>query len=115
MTQRTRHGADGEPLHAEAGYLRAVGDAGEVELVVAQPSGVVEVHTGAAAPAPGGLVLELDSVRVATTPAAKPVTAVRRRLEVTGPRMVSELWMAAMGETDLVHHLRSELSKQPPP
>lgn len=115
MTQRTRHGADGEPLHAETGYLRAVGDAGEVELVVAQPSGVVEVHTGAAAPTPGGLVLDLDSVRVATTPSAKPVTAVRRRLAVTGPRMVSELWMAAMGETELVHHLRSGLSKQPSP
>ena len=115
MTQRSRHAADGEPLHAEAGYLRAVGDAGEVELVVAQPSGIVEVHTGSAASVPDGLVLELNSVRVETTPAAKPVTAVRRRLEVTGPKMVSELWMAAMGETDLVHHLRSELSKQPPP
>lgn len=115
MTQRSRHAADGEPLHAEAGYLRALGDVGAVELVVAQPSGIVEVHTGTVASAPDGLVLELNSVRVATTPAAKPVTAVCRRLEVSGPKMVSELWMAAMGETDLVHHLRSELSKQPPP
>ncbi len=115
MTQRTRGGA-GEPLHAEAGYLRALpGAAGEVELVVAQPSGIVEVHTGTAAPATDGLVLELDSARVVATPSAKPVTAVRRRLEVTGPRMVSELWMAAMTEADLIHHLRSELSKQPPP
>ena len=115
MTQRTRHAADGEPLHAEAGYLRAVGDAGEVELVVVQPSGVVEVHTGTAASTSDGVVLELNSVWVATTPAAKPVTAVCRRLAVSGPKMVSELWMAAMGETDLVHHLRSELSKQPRP
>lgn len=115
MTQRSRHADGGEPLHAEAGYLRAVGGAGEVELVVAQPSGIVEVHTGTAAPTTDGLVLELDSVRVETTPAAKPVTAVRRRLAVAGSKMVSELWMAAMGETDLVHHLRSELSKQPSP
>lgn len=114
MTQRSRHAAGGEPLHAEAGYLRAL-DGGEMELVVAQPSGIVEVHTGTAASTSDGLVLELDSVRVATTPAAKPVTAVRRRLAVAGSKMVSELWMAAMGETDLVHHLRSELSKQPPP
>lgn len=114
MTQRSRHADGGAPLHAEAGYLRAVGD-GAVELVVAQPSGIVEVHTGTAASTPDGLVLELDSVRVETTPAAKPVTAVRRRLAVAGSKMVSELWMAAMGETDLVHHLRSELSKQPPP
>lgn len=114
MTQRTRNAAGGEPLHAEAGYLRALGG-GEAELVVAQPSGIVEVHTGTVASTSDGLVLELNSVRVETTPAAKPVTAVRRRLAVTGPKMVSELWMAAMGETDLVHHLRSELSKQPSP
>lgn len=114
MTQRSRDRSTGEPLHAEAGYLRALPD-GAVELVLAQPSGIAEVHTGTAAPAPDGLVLELDSARVAATPSAKPVTAVRRRLTVTGPTMVSELWMAAMGETDLVHHLRSELSKAPSP
>lgn len=112
MTQRSRDRSTGEPLHAEAGYLRALPD-GAVELVLAQPSGIVEVHTGTAAPAPDGLVVELDSARVAATPTAKPVTAVRRRLTVTGPTMVSELWMAAMGEADLVHHLRSELSRAP--
>ena len=44
-TQKTKHAVSGAPLHAEAGYLRAVG-AGRVEFVVVQPSGIVELHSG---------------------------------------------------------------------
>ena len=45
------------------------------------------------------------------TPTAKSVTAVRRRLSLAGPTLVSELWMAAVGEADLIHHVRAELSQ----
>ena len=41
--QRTRDLATGEPLHAETGYLRPV-DAGRAEFVIAQPTGIVEIH-----------------------------------------------------------------------
>ena len=109
MTQRTRHSTTGDPLHAEAGYLRALPEGG-LELVLAQPSGVVEVHVGSVTATTDGLVVELESAQVGLTPTAKSVTAVRRRLTVAGPTLVSELWMAAVGESGLVHHLRSELS-----
>ncbi|RPI24197.1 MAG: FABP family protein, partial [Actinobacteria bacterium] len=43
--QRTRRAGTGEPLHMEAGYFRSVGE-GSVELVIAQPTGIVECHSG---------------------------------------------------------------------
>ncbi len=113
MTQRSRDGSTGEPLHAEAGYLRALPD-NEVELVLAQPSGIVEVDVGSVTPTDAGLILDLSSTRIGVSPTAKPVTAVRRCLALTGSTLVSELWMAAVGEADLVHHVRSELSKPGP-
>ncbi|MDE0516181.1 MAG: FABP family protein [Acidimicrobiaceae bacterium] len=112
MVQRSRDLLTGEPLHAEAGYLRALPD-GAVELTVAQPSGVVEVDVGSVTKTSGGLVVELESAEVGLTSTAKSVTAVRRRLEVTGSTLISELWMAAVGEADLTHHVRSELSRVP--
>ena len=113
MVQRSHHRSTGAPLHAEAGYLRALAD-DVVELTVAQPSGIVEVDVGSVTPTPDGLVVELESARVGLTPTAKSVTAVRRRLSLAGPTLVSELWMAAVGEADLIHHLRSEMSRNRP-
>ena len=111
IVQRTRALLTGEPLHAEAGYLRALGD-GAVELAMAQPSGIVETDAGSVTATRRGFVVELESVQVGLTPTAKSVTAVKRRLSLVGSTLVSELWMAAVGEPDLVHHLRSELSRQ---
>ena len=110
MVQRSRDLLTGEPLHAEAGYIRALGD-GAVELTVAQPSGITEVDIGTLTPTAGGLVVDLESAQVGLTPSAKSVTAVRRRLSLAGPTLVSELWMAAVGEADLIHHVRAELSQ----
>ena len=110
MVQRSRDLLTGEPLHAEAGYLRALPD-GTVELTVAQPSGIVEVDVGSVTKTAGGLVVELESAQVGLTPTAKSATAVRRRLEVAGSMLISELWMAAVGEADLIHHVRAELSQ----
>ena len=110
MGQRSRDLLTGEPLHAEAGYLRARPD-GAVELTVAQPSGIVEVDVGSVTETSDGLVVELESAQLSLTPSAKSVTAVRRRLCLTGTTLVSELWMAAVGEAELIHHVRSELSQ----
>ena len=112
MVQRSRDLLTGEPLHAEAGYLRALPD-DAIELTVAQPSGVVEVDVGSVTKTSDGLVVELESAEVGLTSTAKSVTAVRRRLEVAGSTLISELWMAAVGEADLIHHVRSELSRVP--
>jgi len=111
MGQRTRDASTGQPLHAETGYLRALPD-GAVEFTVAQPSGVVEIDVGSVAETSDGLVVELESAQVGLTPSAKSVTAVRRRLHLAGETLVSELWMAAVGEADLIHHVRAELSQQ---
>ena len=110
MVQRSHHRSTGVPLHAEAGYLRALPD-GVVELAVAQPSGIVEVDVGSVTTTSDGLVVELESARVGLTPSAKSVTAVRRRLSLAGSTLVSELWMAAVGEADLIHHIRAEMSR----
>ena len=112
MVQRSRDLTTGAPLHAEAGYLRAQ-PGGAVELAVAQPSGIVETDVGTVTPTRDGLVVELESDRVGLTPTAKSVTAVRRRLSLAGPTLVSELWMAAVGKAELIHHVRAELAHRP--
>jgi len=112
MSQRTRDSSTNEPLHAESGFLRAIGG-GSVELVVAQPSGIVEIDTGAVAKRGDGIELDLESVDVVVAPSAKTVTAVRRLFRVAGDEMVIEMWMAAVGKP-LTHHLRSELTRARP-
>ncbi|MDC3299993.1 FABP family protein [Acidimicrobiales bacterium] len=115
-TQKTKHAVSGAPLHAEAGYLRAVG-AGRVEFVVVQPSGIVELHSGTVDRGTvdgGALVLQLDGVH--TTPTAKSVTDVHRQIWVEQHAGVTTLAyqvsMAAVGEP-LTHHLRATLVQQP--
>ena len=78
---------------------------------MAQPSGIVEVDVGSVTTTSDGLVVELESARIGLTPSAKSVTAVRRRLSLAGSTLVSELWMAAVGEADLIHHIRAEMSR----
>ena len=115
-TQKTKHAVSGAPLHAEAGYLRAVG-AGRVEFVVVQPSGIVELHSGTVDSGTvdgGALVLQIDGVH--TTPTAKSVTDVHRQIWVEQHAGVTTLAyqvsMAAVGEP-LTHHLRATLVQQP--
>lgn len=104
-TQRTTHAADGRPLHVEAGYLRWAGAA--PELVLAQPSGIAEVHAGSVELTSDGLVLDLHTVAVASTPTAKEVRSVSRHLRLTtaasGDELRYELFMAAVGEPHQLH------------
>lgn len=103
--QRTRDADSGEPLHAETGYFRPAGP-GRLELVVAQPSGIVEAHEGTVA---GGRI-DLRSTAVLATPTAKTVTEVHRHLEVVGDALHYRLEMAAVGE-DLRLHLEATLRR----
>ena len=104
-TQRTRDAATGEPRHAETGYLRALGgDRGE--FVIAQPSGIVEIHDVAI----GRNELSMTTTQVVGTATAKRVDAVRRRLRIDGGDLVYELHMAAMGHP-MQLHLEAHLTR----
>ena len=104
--QATRDAATGLPLHAESGYLRPVGR-DRIELVLSQPSGIVELHEGTVA----GQQLRLHSTLVVTTATAKEVTEVRRSLDVVDDELTYNLSMAAVGQP-LTHHLRATLRRQ---
>jgi hypothetical protein len=104
-TQRTWSMDDGRPLHSETGYWRAKPD-GSVEVVLAHPTGIVEVLEGRAE----GGVIDLTSTTVIGTSTAKEVTALRRRFELSGDVLRYALSMAAVGEP-LSPHLRAELHR----
>lgn len=116
-TQRTKHGADGRPLHAETGYWRSPPTTpGQVEVVLAHPTGVAEIlegtHDHNTDMTTGVIVLR--SAHVTSTTTAKPVTAIERRFEIAGDTIRYTLAMAAVDEP-LTHHLRAELHRTEPP
>jgi hypothetical protein len=104
-TQRTWSLDDGRPLHGESGYWRAKPD-GAVEVVLAHPTGIVEVLEGRI---DGGRI-ELGSTTVARTGTAKEVTALRRRFELDGDTLGYSVAMAAVGQP-LQHHLAATLRR----
>ncbi len=111
--QRTWAADDGRPLHAETGYWRLAPD-GTVEVVLAHPTGIVEVLEGRLEPAAGGGRVELASTAMARTASAKEVTALHRVFELRDGVLAYTLAMAAVGQP-LVHHLAAELRRADPP
>jgi THAP4-like, heme-binding beta-barrel domain len=107
--QATVNLATGQPAHAEAGYLRAAAP-GRVELVVAHPTGIVEVSQGEVLDEPHGLALHVMSDTVLATPTAKEVTTVERRISLTGDVLRYQVAMAAVGQP-VQHHLAAELRR----
>lgn len=105
-TSRTRGLPDGLPLHMESGYLRPV-TGGEVELLITQPTGFVEIHRGEI-DLDGTLSLTL--LTLAASPDAKPVLDVRRVLQIHGNTLTYDMWMAH-DQTPLTHHLHAELHR----
>jgi hypothetical protein len=98
-TRRTgEHPEAGVPLHTESGYLRPAGP-DRAELVVAQPTGIVEVHHGAIT----GTSLAFAAATVATTDTAKEVVSVERNLVVNGDDLEYELLLGAVGQAHQLH------------
>jgi len=106
--QRTWHPDDGRAMHAETGYLR-LGEGGHVEMVIAHPTGVVEVEEGTLS----GRTLELRSRVVASTSTAKEVTALTRRISVEGDVLDYVVGMGAVGQ-ELQEHLTGTLRRVAP-
>lgn len=108
--QRTRHAETDLPLHAEAGYLRPAGAGADgalrVELVLAHPSGLLELSQGEAR----ATELRLATLSVTGTPTAKAVSAVERDVDVDGDVLRYAVRMAAVG-IPMTHHLAAELSR----
>jgi hypothetical protein len=104
-SQRTWALDDGRPLHSEAGYWRPKPD-GVVELVIAIPTGHVEVEEGTL----DGTRLLLSSRLVGATSTAKAVTAITRQVVVDDDVLRYVLSMAAVGEA-LQEHLTGELHR----
>ncbi|HSJ50800.1 MAG TPA: FABP family protein [Actinomycetota bacterium] len=102
--QRTWRAGTADPLHAETGYLRGLGS-DRLELVIAQPTGVVEVHSGVL----DGRSLVFEGLAY-TTPSARQVSATRRQIVVDGDRLEYRLAMEAVGQP-LLHHLAAVLTR----
>lgn len=109
--QRTRSATTDAPLHTEAGYLRPGQGPGTVELVLAQPTGITEVHTGTLTHEDGRTVLDLRCDAPGLTPTARPVTVVARRLRISDDTLDYDLWMGH-DQTPETHHLTATLQKE---
>ena len=104
---RTWNPADHRPLHTEKGYWR-LRDPEWVEMVMAYPSGIVEIAEGPLLPAPTRI--ELKSVTMAGTSTAKSVTAVERDFVLDDDTLRYVMRMAAVGE-GMGFHCEGELKR----
>jgi hypothetical protein len=108
--QKTRTVADGNPLHAETGYLR-VPQPGHVELVLAHPTGITEIEVGTFSVAGDVIELELSTAAIGLAPSAKEVTALSRSFRIAGDELSYSVRMGAVG-LPLQDHLAAALRRQ---
>jgi hypothetical protein len=104
-SQRTESIDTGQPMHAESGYLRVVGD-GRVEFVIAQPIGFAEIGIGRIS----GSRLDVECSTVARAPTAKAVTSISRSLWLEGETLHYETRMGMEG-VPLARHLTASFRR----
>lgn len=105
--QRTWHPHEGHGMHAETGYLRPAPMAG-AELVLAHPTGIVEVEEGTFDP--DGGVLRLATTTVGRSGTAKEVRGLRREFRLDGGTLSYDVWMA-FADVPETHHLTATLRR----
>jgi len=105
--QRSWAPGDEGPLHLERGFYR-FGDAGELEITLAHPLGLVEIAHGRVT----GSVIETDTDLglMGRTRTGMDVTGIRRRYEVDADRMTYRIDMATE-RTPMALHLEGELGR----
>tara|TARA_B100001123_G_scaffold387585_1_gene462907 strand:+ start:8639 stop:9130 length:492 start_codon:yes stop_codon:yes gene_type:complete len=108
-TQKTKSASNGQPLHSEQGFLRVV-DGTTMEMVIAQPTGIVETHVGSYVSNGESFIVKFDSAEVATTPSAKSVEQVSRLVRIDQNELTYDVSMAAVGEK-FQHHLEAKLQR----
>ncbi|HOB48775.1 MAG TPA: FABP family protein [Mycobacterium sp.] len=117
-SQRTRS-EDGQPMHAECGYLRSPAP-GRAELILAQPTGVTEIDEGTITVGTGtgpdtdtgaDIVIELRSTAIGLSSTAKDVAAVSRMFRIRGDELTYRLDMSAVGQP-MTHHLTAGLQRK---
>lgn len=98
-------GAKVRPLATEVGFWRPV-EEGQVELLLAHPSGIVELYFGTAEPAK--IALRTDGVL--RSPHAKEYNAASRLYGLVNSNLMWAMDMAAVGQS-LQSHVSAELKR----
>jgi hypothetical protein len=109
-SQKTAAVADGRPLHAETGFLRAP-QPGRIELVLAHPNGITEIDVGTYSVSGDLIEIELATSSVGLTPTAKDVRSLGRSLRVDGDELSYTVRMGAVGQP-LQDHLTAVLRRK---
>lgn len=95
------------PLAREVGFFRVL-DSGEVELLLAHPTGIVEMYAGEREKDRPVLNLRTDGVM--RSPAAREYTAATRMYGLVESKLMWVMDMAAEGHP-LTSHLSAQLSR----